>query len=174
VVWAVGGIVGLLVSYVVFRSRKYGRIFSDAHVIEIGRAVASLKTAALANDDTKPSSPGDPHSHTSAYLAIVYTVRKDDTGYVHSCSVSVRNGYTAHAVGRTFVAFAAKLLGLPLDRMAFVVTPSTVHYGEVTLDSEEHAALAAAPVLEVSASNARELVRAAMDMQLAWKRIGAP
>jgi hypothetical protein len=110
VIWILGGLGGLAVLLVVSRARKYGRIFADAHLIEIGRAAATLKAAALASCDTEPSSAADPRIlQTSANLAIVYTVRKDDTRYVHHCSVSVRDGYTAHSVGRTFVVFAAKL-----------------------------------------------------------------
>lgn len=169
-IWIFAGLAGLVAFWVVSRARKYGRIFADAHFIELGGAAAKIKAAALSNQDNLPSSADDLRIHqTSANVAIVYTVRKDDTRYVHHCSVSVPGGPTTHAVGRTFVAFAAKLFGLPLDRMVFAVAPSTVHHGEVTLDAEEHAAVAAAPVPEVSASNATELKRAAMDAPLEWK-----
>jgi len=173
VIWILAGLGGLVVLWVVTRARKYGRIFADAHFIEVGGAAAKIKAAALAKGDSEPSSADDPRTlQTSANVAIFYTVRKDDLRYVHHCSVSVRGGPTTHAVGRTFVAFAAKLFGLPLDRMAFAVAPSTVHHGEVMLDADEHAAVAAAPVPEVSASNATELKRAAMDAPLEWKRLG--
>ena len=49
-------------------------------------------------------------------------------------------GYTAGAVGESFVLFIATLLGIPFEQLALsVVVKSTVHHAEFNLSEEEQA-----------------------------------
>jgi hypothetical protein len=140
----------------------------------VGKWAAGLKAAALARmipPASMPTSADDPRIvKTSAGLAIIYTVARGDTTFTHHCSVSVPGGPTLHAVGWRFVPLVAKLVGLPLERMAFEIGKSTVHHGEVVLSQIEHEAVALAPIPEVSTSNLAEWRLLANDHRAEWKR----
>jgi hypothetical protein len=179
--WIVGGlVVAVLAAFLVSRARSYRRLFADEHFIAIGRAARTLKAAAVTHviqaDRDQPTSPNDPRILTTpAGLAIVYTVQKRESKFVHHCSVSVPGGYTAHAVGGTFLVFVMKLVGIPIERAALGIGASTIHHGEVTLDQAEHDALASAPTPEVSASNVAEFRRESFDARsrIAWNRVAS-
>jgi hypothetical protein len=180
--WIIGGLmIAVVTAFFVSRARSYGRLFANEHFIEIGRGASGLKVAAVANviqsDSDQPRSPNDPRIlTTSAGLAIVYTVRKHQSDFVHHCSVSMRGGYTANAVGGTFVVFVMKLVGMPVERAGFEIGASTVHHGEVTLDQAEHDDLVTAPTPDISASNVAEFRRAALEARngIDWKGVASP
>jgi hypothetical protein len=177
-VWfGLGLVVAVLTAMLVSRGRAYRRLFADEHFLEIARAAHGLKAAAIAEPidvhGAPPNVPGDARFLlTTAGLAVVYTVVKEEQAFIHHLSVSNSNGITANAVGATFVAYVARLVGLPLSKMTFEVGVSTVHHGEVRLDAAEHEALGALPIPEVSPANVAELWRAAMGArsQMSWKR----
>jgi hypothetical protein len=159
----------------VSRASMYGRLFGDEHFVEIGRRVSGLKAAALArviDSDAEPDVQNDPRIlKTPLGLAIVYTIKKRETEFVHHCSVGATRSATAHAVGETFLLFVAKVLGLPIEKMTFEIADSTVHHAEAVVSEAEHAALAAALVVDVSMANVAELRRAAMETRdgIRWR-----
>jgi hypothetical protein len=135
------------------RMLPYRRVFSDRNFLEIAKACPRLKAAALdkpLGEDASALRPGDPRALlTGAGLALVYTIRHVETEVVHHCSVSFR-GYTAHAVGATFTLLLVKLLGIPLDKASFAIGATTIHHMEASLSRDDHAAVAARSVPEVS------------------------
>ena len=154
--WVCAGVaVAALVGWVVFRGAVYRRLFGDGHFLEVARGVGRVKAAALdkviASDEDEVRSPADPRALvTSAGLALLYTVRRVEDRFVHHYSVSVAGGYTAHAVGETFVLFVAKLLGVPFESLALGVGRSTVHHAEFQLSAGEQSEFTGRPVPEVS------------------------
>jgi hypothetical protein len=82
---------------------------------------------------------------------------------VHHCSVGATRSVTAHAVGETFVLFAATVLGLPIEKRTFGFAESTVHHGEAAVDEAGHRALVAAGPVVVTADNVAELRRQVME-----------
>jgi len=143
------------VAWIASRSSVYTRLFADEHFLEVSRGVRQIKGAALdnliASDRTEPNSPDDPRAVvTTAGLALLYTVRRVEGCFVHHYSVSVAEGYTAHAVGEMFVLFVAKLMGVPFASLALGVGRSTVHHAEFVLSSDEQIQLEQRPVLQVS------------------------
>lgn len=180
--WIVLGLVtAAVVAFLLLRAGSYRRLFADEHFIAIGHGAKGLKAAAVARvirtDDDLPASTSDPRILTTpAGLAIVYTVQEKGSRFLHHCSVSVAEGYTAHAVGGTFVVFVMKLVGLPIERSQFEIGASTVHHGEATLDPAEHDELVRAPTTDVSTSNVAELRNAAFDARhgIHWKRAAPP
>jgi hypothetical protein len=176
--WIIIGLVmAAVAAFLLLRAGSYRRLFADEHFIAIGHAAKGLKAAAVAHviqtDDDQPATPSDPRILTTpAGLAIVYTVAESGSRFVHHCSVSVAGGYTAHAIGGTFVVFVMKLVGLPVERSKFEIGVSTVHHGEATLDQTEHDELVRVPTPEVSSSNVAELRGAAFDARngIHWKR----
>lgn len=176
IVWLFVALLVVFGLVVVSRARMYGRLFGDEHWIEIGRGIPAVKTAAFARvietDADAPKPPDDPRIlATSCGLVVIYTVLKRDADFVHHCSVGMRGGVTAHAVGETFLLLVVKTLGLPAKRMAFHFGESTVHHGEVVVDEAEHQALAVAPVLEISATNVAEFRREVMEARegIRWR-----
>ena len=153
--WVCAGLaVAALVGWILLRGGLYRRLFADEHFLEVARGVARLKAAALekviASEGDELRSPDDPRALvTSAGLALLYTVRQGGGRFVHHYSVSVAGGYTAHAVGETFVLFVAKLLGVPFDALALGVGRSTVHHAEFQLGGDGQAEFAGRPVPEV-------------------------
>jgi hypothetical protein len=174
------GLAALLVAlWVVARTRRYARLFADAHVLEVARGLVGVKAAALArpirSERDEPTGPDDPRIlATSAGLAIVYTVAESEggSGFAHHCSVSVVGAPTTHAVGGTFLLLVAKLLSLPREGLSCQITESTVHHAEVALDAARHAAIAAAPVLAPLPAELAALRREALNARasIAWDR----
>jgi hypothetical protein len=177
--WIVGGVVVVaVVGVIAKRSALYRRLFSDEHFAEVARAAASLKAGALervlVSDLDGPRSPADPRVFvSSAGLAIVYTVRQLDGGFVHHCSVSLAGSPTAHALGATFLLFVTRFIGLDWDGMGFEVGRSTVHHGEIMLTPPQHDTFAKQAVAEPSRENV-SACRVAADAKragVAWRRV---
>lgn len=144
-----------LITWIVYRSATYRRIFADAHFVEVAQGIVRLKAAALSrvivSDEDEVRSPTDLRTLiTSAGLVLVYTIRRMDNMFVHHCSISLAGGYTAHAVGESFTLFVAKLLGVPFEQLALGVGRSTVHHAEFHLSEGAEATFAARSVPEVS------------------------
>jgi hypothetical protein len=160
------------------RAKAYGRIFGEDHFVEIARGAANLKVTALANvfDENETTTPreGPPMLVTGPGLAIVYTILKRGSEFVHHCSVSASGGFTAHAIGSLFLMFIVKLFGWPVDRAIFEVGKSTVHHGEVVLDQDAHEAWITRAVPEVTDANAAEFRKACMEARttVEWKIAG--
>lgn len=168
VVWLLLAFVLLFALFVVSRARVYGRLFGDEHFIELGRGLATVRAAAIERiideGSEKPPSRGDPRALlTSSGLLVVYTVSKRGAAFVHHCSVGATRSVTAHAVGETFVLFVAKVLRLPIEKMAFQIADSTVHHGEAVLDEAAHRALVSTTIIVVTETNVADLRRQAME-----------
>ncbi|MCC6997757.1 MAG: hypothetical protein IT370_24275 [Deltaproteobacteria bacterium] len=153
-----GSLAGLIGLALVAKVRGLRRLFGDEHFLEIARKVPAMKDAALASasaPDVEGRVPLDDARLvlTTCGLAILYTVGAEEGQFVHACSVSYRRGVTAHAIGEAFLAYLVILLGLPVERLKLAVSASTAHHAEVTLSPDDHAAVAAADVPEVTATN---------------------
>lgn len=166
--WALiigASLAGLVALALVAKARRLRRLFGDDHHLEIARRAPALKAAAL-DRAADPDSLGrvaldDPRLVlTTAGLAILYTVASEDGRFVHACSVSYQGGVTAHAIGWHFLGYLVLLLGLPLERLELSVSASTAHHAEVSLGPDDHAAVARAPVREVSPGQLSDLRQA--------------
>lgn len=159
--WICGGVAlvaAIAFVWVFLRGNVYRRLFADEHFLEAARGVARVKIGAMENpvseDAEVPSPEEDPRVlMTSAGLVLFYTVRRVDERFVHHYSVSVAGGYTAHAVGETFVLLTARALGIAYDRLALGVGASTVHHAEFELSEDENESFRARPVPEMSAAD---------------------
>lgn len=175
--WALPGLGALAIAlWLAVRARRYARVFADEHWREVARGLAGVKAAALARimriEGDEPTAKDDPRIlTTSAGLAVIYTVSERAGRFVHHCSISAIGGPTTHAVGGTFAIYAAKLLDFPIADLRCEVTESTVHHAELSLDAAEHAALAAAPVPDVSLIDITALRREALATRarIAWQ-----
>jgi hypothetical protein len=169
----------MVVAVAVFlRGRMVGRLFSDAHFIEIGQRMGGLKAAALAKvipqeEDDLRNGPGSRGMVTAAGLTIVYTVHQRGLELVHHCSVGVSGDITAHGVGEPFTALVMSLIGLPLSKATFHTGASTIHHANVVLDADEHAKVVRASVPEISAANVGAFRRAAQAArsEMTWTRV---
>jgi hypothetical protein len=169
--------------WIYFRGQTYRRIFADSHFAEVARGVARVKSAAVERiilcEKDEMQSPSDPRILvTAAGLALVYSVRRVDDNYVHHYSVSVSGGYTAHAVGETFVLFIAKLLSVPSERLALGIGRSTIHHAEFQFSQTEQFAFAALPIPDVSIEEIAAFREEWLEIrkELKWQRLeaGAP
>ncbi|SRR6266404_5986332 len=89
-------------------------------------------------------------------------------------SVGVAGGYTAGAVGESFVLFIATLLGIPFEQLALsVVVKSTVHHAEFNLSEEEQAQFVGKAVQESGVADVTNFLRNVLEARkhLRWQRI---
>jgi hypothetical protein len=158
--YIVGGVVvALILLWVLVRASKYKQVFADAHFLEVANELPELKARALAQADqpldTSRWTPQDETRRliTSAGLVVVYTIAPDGDQYVHHLSVSLRGGYTAHAVGDMFIWWLLRLLGVDIQRCRLLISQRTVHYAIWQVDREEQAVFANCSVAEPSAAD---------------------
>jgi len=145
--------VGLGVAWVRAYGRFYQRLFSQRHYLEVATAVIELRAAALGHL-AAPEAPTESISGavSSEGLALSYSIVSTNTLTKHHFAVSLRGRSTPHAVGDRFLFMVAKFAGLPIDKVAFFSTESTVHHGEALLTiAEQHHFAARAPRLPTDA-----------------------
>ncbi|MFO0576604.1 MAG: hypothetical protein U1A78_21570 [Polyangia bacterium] len=129
---------------------KYQLIFAKEHFIEFAQALAELKKKHLEGfTDSAPAkrldrttiSPGDapPNFVTSAGLALLYSVRPEGPRTAHHLSLSYRGQPIAYAAATTFLAFAARLLGLPPERLAVSRSPRGIYHAHLLMTEPEYA-----------------------------------
>ena len=138
---------------------KYQFIFAKEHFIEFAQALAELKKKHLEGfTDSRPFerperperpertnrteiSPTDapPHFVTSAGLALLYSVRPEGPRTAHHLSLSYRGQPIAYAAATTFLAFAARLLGIPPERLAVSRSPRGVYHAHLLMTEPEYA-----------------------------------
>ena len=177
--WVCAGIaVAALVGWIVFRGAAYRRLFADGHFLEVAKGVSRIKAAALdkviVSGVNEVRLPDDSRALvTSAGLALLYTIRRVEDRFVHHYSVSAAGGYTAHAVGETFVLFVAKLLGVPFESLALGVGRSTVYHAEFQFSTVEQSEFAVRVVPEVSLAAVAAFRSAWVEArkQLQWQQL---
>lgn len=129
---------------------KYQFIFAKEHFIEFAQALADLKKKHLEGFTDSPPverlnrteiSPGDapPHFVTSAGLALLYSVRAEGPRTAHHLSLSYRGQPIAYAAATTFLAFAARLLGIPPERLAVSRSPRGIYHAHLLMTEPEYA-----------------------------------
>lgn len=129
---------------------KYQFILAKEHFIEFAQALDDLKKKHLDGfTDNAPSDLPDrsslargeapPHFVTSAGLALVYSLRPDGPRTAHHLSLSYRGQPIAHAAATTFLAFAARLLGLPPERFVVSRSPRGVYHAHLLMTEPEYA-----------------------------------
>jgi len=107
---------------------------------------------------------------TSAGLAVLYLVGRQDPWFHHDLSVSLPiRAYTARAIGDVFICFLAHLMGIGVERLSLRVSSKTVHHAEFTLSPLEHQQFADRPVLSLSSE---ELAAFRRHWALSWRRGG--
>ena len=165
--WLLGGIGLLLLWAVVSRVRSYARLLSDAHFRSIAERAPDLKRAALARmigaESDAIADLSDPRVlSTEAGLAVVYTVRPYEAGFVHHCSLSFPGQHVAQGSIELFLHFVVRVLGLPLQGLRFE-RGASAHHAECVLSAEAHAAFAAQAPRDWSAAELLTLRSEAMD-----------
>jgi hypothetical protein len=137
---------------------KYQFIFAKEHFIEFAQALADLKKSHLegftnsAPDNLPESLPeslingspisldaAPPHFVTSAGLALLYSVRPDGPRTAHHLSLSYRGQPIAYAAATTFLAFTARLLGVPPERFEVSRSPRGIYHAHLLMTEPEYA-----------------------------------
>lgn len=151
----VGAIVLALLWHLV-RGRKYKRLFTFTHFLEVTSTVSAIKAAALFHADRSPgrSSPipvVEPRRVvTSAGLVLCYTITPEGNSYNHHLSVSQDGRQTAYTVGDMFTWWVLHILGVDIRQCSLQISPSMVHFASWTFDREEHAEFSGRAVGEAS------------------------
>jgi hypothetical protein len=148
--WLGLAVVLLLVLFVVLKGRRMGRLFSNEHLAEVARALPDLKRWALESREDRPAA-----FQTSA-LAVVYTITREDTAWVHHLSVS--SPITpARAAGTFFLGLLRTLLRLDAYPAEAFVSQNHVFHLVVHLSDDQESAFAAAPLEPADASKLHEI-----------------
>ncbi|MFO0590810.1 MAG: hypothetical protein U0441_24920 [Polyangiaceae bacterium] len=136
--------------FVVLPARRMGPLFSDEHLVEIGRLLPELKRQALARQ------PDNPAVLQTDRLAVAYTVTPSDDQWVHHLSVSTPVTQ-ARAAGTFFLGLVRGALHLEASPVDVFVTQNHVFHFIVALTDEQQASFVAAPVEHADARELREL-----------------
>ena len=164
--WLFGllAVVAILVLWLLARSPHYSRIFGDDHVVEFARGISDIKPVVLANIDDEDAGvvsillPGDARTfRTSAGLFAIYTIGKRGGTYQHHLSLRDTQGYTAAAVGTTFLVLAALVLGVEPVALRIGRSENAVYHAEFELDEDGQRAFAGRPPRSVTKDDARAL-----------------
>ena len=134
-------------------SRRYRRLLSDDHYMEIPRLVAELKRDAVALIGTpvvlseSPDGPEDLRFRLSQHgMSMVYTIDQAETQALHRMSLSDRGGPMAFAAGGLFAFFILDALGIAHDSAAVAHSGTgVIHFG-FTLDEPGQEAFVKRPV----------------------------
>ena len=158
-----------VVLYVVSRSRHYGKLYSPAHVAEFCQGIGRLKPVVLERIESEdslrgtPLTPEDPRIlRTSGGLLLVYTISADGGVYRHHFSIQDLQGYTAGAVGQTFLVLTAMVLGHDVAALGLERSERAIYHAEIELDEAGQRAFAERPPTAVTEANAGELWAEAM------------
>jgi hypothetical protein len=152
------------VLWVWLRLVLYNRVFSPGSFADFARVLARLKAAALGNVESG-GSRGEPRADdprrgiTAAGILVYYAIYRDGGAFVHHLSLSLGGRYTSAAVGRTFAAAAAALLGVPAGALAVERSENTVYHLRFGLTAAGHEEFAAVPVAVPGPEEARRLHR---------------
>jgi hypothetical protein len=181
--YAFGALAMLLISvWLWLRNRLSRRLLAVDHLIETAQGLQSVFRAAL-NQPIESSAafaplPRDPRVLvTRTGLLVYYTVTPCDGQYAHHLSLSAKGGYLPRFAGETLVLYLAGLLGVPQDRLALSVSPTTVHHAEFVLDAAEQLQMARRainpPPLEKLSALRKALARARPTLNWEHLEIGS-
>ena len=138
------GIAVLVGIWLVRRVLLYRRVFAPDRMLELHRALPGLREAAR----TFRGEGQPPHALLGEVMLLVYTMHEVAPGgdWEHHLSLSAQGGYTAHAVGRTFLLAASRLLQWPAEGVRFSRGQSSVFHAHARLSPAAHAAVVVAPI----------------------------
>lgn len=144
-----------LALYLFQRGRVYRAVFLPAHVREFVGVVQRLREHAIGLGAQVPTDLRDKRvASTSAGLHVAYTAMPhaegSETHVEHHVSVSLMGGYTAAAVGHTFVRVAMEALGFSEDQYVVGRSQRGIWHGAAKLDEASHALLAQREVAQLS------------------------
>jgi hypothetical protein len=125
-------------------SRKYKRMFSDAHILEIWTKMLGTKTAAL-EGLTQPASASaslsgwltDAMYTTAADIAFMYTIDQQQDLYVHHISMSYRRGVLAWGAARFMIALLGEILSVDVRTARIWRGTGTIYHVEFDLDGPQ-------------------------------------
>jgi len=132
----------LFAVWLALKLRRFTRVLSDDHLVEIAERFESVRSFAyrLAEEpmDTGAVDPNDPRvAVTRDGVVVAYTIRRDGRRYVHHFSVSVAGAYTPPSVGGSLVVYLDSLLGRDPGQVEFGVSNGAVYHGEFTVGADE-------------------------------------
>lgn len=165
--WGLAALIALalIVAFVVVGARKYRRLLAPEHLVELGEGLLRIKANAFASPLVEGSAP-DPERHafvSSAGAIVGYTVREEGGAHAHHLSLSYRGGPLAVGAAGTLIAFCARALGVPMEKLHVGRSERGVFHVGWELDGDAHAALEAAPVKVPSPEEAPAVMAACFE-----------
>ncbi len=151
-----------LALYLFQRGRVFRAVFLPAHVREFVGVVQRLREHAIALGAQVPTDLRDKRvATTSAGLHVAYTAmphtESGETHVEHHVSVSLLGGYTAAAVGHTFVRVAMEALGFSEDQYVVGRSQRGIWHGAAKLDEASHAQLARRELAQLDEGSVQSL-----------------
>jgi hypothetical protein len=144
-IWIAIGLGVAVALYLANRARRVAAVFSRATLEAVGEALPGMRERAL------EEGVGAFHSRR---LLLVYTVRKDEDGWVHHVSASTST--RALAAGTFFLGLAREAFHLEAAKPIVFVTQRGVFHFEVVLSDAEHRAAVERDVEPTSPDGLRE------------------
>lgn len=168
-VWALGILLVSLLVWAVLRSRHYARLYGDAHLLAIARALPALKRGALdlpVTPDDGPMGERDGRVlRTELGLALVFTLSAKRDGTLHHLSLSFPDQLVAQGTSELLLATVVHLLRWPAAEVRMSRGNDLVQHAQWHASVAAHTAWAAEPVLQPAASELRKLRVAALELR---------
>ena len=144
--------------------RKQREFCSPQHIVELAERLATVRGEALAGVD----SPVDPAAMendelppgatvTSAGIALLYTIDREDDDYVHHVSMSYRGGWFPCRAARVLLVYVRRLLQLQSPPAVQLTDGGRYHF-EFRLDEAEQQAFAGGEIEIPSPDAAAETI----------------
>lgn len=169
-IWIIIGaaiVLVMIVFWIVSKGGIYRRIFAAEHFVEFANSLAAATAAGCDKINEPPGNPPtkDPRVFvTSAGLAVMYTVGRENGNYEHHFSISIAGRYTPHAVGGTFTVYVARLLGVDLADLHVGISQGNVYHSAFTLTQDQQATFSDRIITIPSLDDAGELHTECMDV----------
>ena len=143
--------------------KKYDRLMGPAHISEISKKLAALKSHAVEKIGSRPDEDelGENALITSTGFTVLYTISAEENGsHTHHLSISQKGSLLAHTAALVIAAWFAKILSIEASKIVVPVdigeTGGCVRHIIFVLDKDEHDKYVGSEVTELSEEQVKE------------------
>jgi hypothetical protein len=164
-IWALGILLLLALAWALSRSSLYSRLYGDAHLLAIARALPALKRAALERVDRAVEATDARVLRTDQGLALVYTLSAKRDGLAHHLSLSFPGQLVAQGAAQMLLATVVHMLRWPIAEVRLIQGHDLVQHAQWHASADAHAAWAAEQLIPPAASELKGLRVAALELR---------
>ena len=154
-----------LIVFAFLLGRKYKRLLSDEHLLEIWGKLIPLKAGALRHIG-EPDDLREQLFATASGFICGYTIARENEGYGHQISLSYMRGPLAWAAAGLYIAFLGEVLSVDVRQAKIWGSERTIYDVAFTLSPEQQEQFAATAIAVPDASKMAQLRERSLQTQL--------